>query len=168
MVGVLSLADQHGWDVVQPALDEAFGLWLALVRARGGTSRGIHGDGCFVTFDRVTNALDAVDTFMAELAGRPHGKLAGGVLAMRAAIHVGELHVMAHTLMGRAMHVVSALAPAVSSGGVVFTDEARTTLLAEAGARADLVDGLSALRVGPPRAQWDAVYGTRALWTRAR
>jgi class 3 adenylate cyclase len=130
-VGVLALADSHGWDVVHPALDQAIGLLKFMTRKNNGTFRGTGGTGTLVTFPAMRDALLTFHEWREAIQGIHPEALPENSVKCRVAMHVGTLHLMEHTLMGKDIHVVETLTPLGNANDVLMTQEARKLFDAE-------------------------------------
>ncbi|MFQ5955257.1 MAG: adenylate/guanylate cyclase domain-containing protein [Kiloniellales bacterium] len=130
-VGLNGLADAHGWDVVQPLVDEVVGEILKVTRDLGGARRWISGGRCLLSFESIIAALDAAVAWRGAIAEIGARKLGETELSVRVSMHWGTLHMMRNTIMGRDMHVVETLGPLGFGNEILLTEEARDALLAE-------------------------------------
>ena len=125
-----ALADEHGWDRVHPIADDTTRAIIESCRANNGTSRGVMQTGCFLTFESVGSALQAIQQWSRELEAlsAKHGSLS---VKVRTAVHWGALHMMKYTMMGNDMDIIRLL-PALGHGDdVLFTSAALEAAEAE-------------------------------------
>ena len=130
-VSVLTLADSYGWDVVHPALDQAIGMLKSLTRKNNGTFRGTSGNGTLVTFSTMRDALLTFHEWGEAIQNIHRQILPANSVQCRVAMHVGTLHLMEHTLMGRDIHIVETLTPLGNANDVLITEECRKLFDAE-------------------------------------
>jgi class 3 adenylate cyclase len=129
--GIQDLADRHGWDAVHPALDAVTGMLLETARVRGGTNRGTLQIGSFFTFGRIGSAVDAARAWHLALPDVPLAPLTASDVGLRVGVHVGTIHVMKHTMMGRDIDIVRTLAALGTHEDVLFSGPAADAALAE-------------------------------------
>ena len=123
-VGVQRLADEFGWDIVHPRLDEITARIIASTREAGGSNRGVGETGCLLSFPSVGSALGAYTLWAAAAAERTKPPARCFSVGVRCAIHWGRLNVMRFTIMGRDIEVVRTLAALGTDQQVLLTDPA--------------------------------------------
>ncbi len=162
-VGVLELADSFGWDAIHPVLDRMTATILEAARANGGTGRGTLQIGTFITFATVSAALNASREWNQQLSRLDTGRLDRAVLKIRAAIHLGTLHIMKHTMMGRDIDVVRTLSALGFGTEILLTsvaaDAARTEGLPE-----QLFEPVSDFRECSSKSRWAAKFGEMPVY----
>lgn len=163
-VGIQSLADAHGWDVVHPAVDAVTGAITEATRAHGGTSWGAIQVGSLLSFDAVVPALRAVNAWTTASAKLARDSRLPVVPKVRTGIHWGTLHVMKYTIMGRDIEVVRTFAALGFGDDVLLTEEAKQLAVSEGLPAGRLRPfGHTELRDCGNRARWIAKFGEMPL-----
>lgn len=165
-VSVQDLADAHGWDVAHPALDAATGALLEAARRHGGTNRGTLQLGSFFTFPDVSSCLSA----LGEAADAIRSiRMDGDGVGVRVGVHVGTLHIMRHTMMGRDIDITRTIAALGGAGDVLFTGAA---IAAGQGENAPLPGvgplGLADLRECGSKRRWLSRYADMPVFAMRR
>ena len=121
------LADELGWDVVHPILDEITAAIIDAARRNTGINRGVMQTGCFLTFQSVENALTAATEWQAVVTD-VNRRIFNGRFAVRTAIHRGTLHLMRYTMMGEDIDIIRTLSVTGHGHDVLITEPAAVSM----------------------------------------
>lgn len=158
-VGLQTLADTHGWDVIHPVADAITAGIIESSRDEGGTNRGVMQTGCFLTFNKVGAALAAVAAWSGLVQKVNNEFSRYGQLQVRTAIHRGTLHIMKYTMLGEDVDIVRTLSPLGFGSEVLLTQSAYDTAIAEAQAESlfTRIDWQN-LRESNSRRRWESKF----------
>lgn len=130
-VGLSDLSDKYTWDVIQPVVDDAVGIVLSSCREFGDNKRGTNSGRCFLSFNSITDAINAITKWTNDLNNLDIKNKNNINVKMRTSVHWGTLHVMRNTIMGKDMHITEVLCALGFGDEILLTEPAVNAAKAE-------------------------------------
>jgi hypothetical protein len=158
-VSANDLVEKYGWDFVHPVLDNMTSAIINATRANNGTNRGVMHTGCFLTFRSVKDAIAAILEWHRQIQRIKPQECKEDDFQVRVAVHLGTLHLMKHTMLGKDIDLLRTLAPLGSGKETLLTSQAVDAAIAEGCAVAEFesVEN-SALRDCGSKLRWDRSF----------